>query len=108
MNCLMDDLVAAGVDSFHAIEPRAGKDIRQLKQTYGHALELTGNVDCSTVWVDGSVEAVQTETEADIRMAAPEGGFMLSTRNSVHLGVQPEYYVVMLEMARAVGNYPIH
>ena len=29
VNSLLDDLVAAGVDAFHAIEPRAGMDIAQ-------------------------------------------------------------------------------
>jgi hypothetical protein len=40
-----------------------------------------------------------------IRAAAPGGGFLLSTSNSVHPGVIPEYYLAMLETARAVGNY---
>ena len=103
----MDDLVAAGVDGFQAIEPRAGMDIRQLKQKYGKVLTLIGNVDCSTVLVNGPVEAVRAATEEVIRAAAPGGGFLLSTSNSVHPGVLPEYYLAMLETARAVGNYPI-
>lgn len=107
INSLMDDLVAAGVDGFQAIEPRAGMDIGQLKQKYGQVLTLIGNVDCSTVLVNGPVEAVRAATEEVIRVAAPGGGFLLSTSNSVHPGVRPEYYLAMLETARAVGDYPI-
>jgi hypothetical protein len=107
VNSLLDDLVAAGVDGFQAIEPRAGMDIAQLKQDYGEQLVLIGNVDCSTVLVDGPAEAVRAQTEAIIRAAAPGGGFVLSSSNSIHPGVKPEYYLAMLDTARQVGRYPI-
>ena len=76
-------------------------------QEYGDRLTLIGNVDCATVLIDGPVEAVRAQTEQIIRAAAPGGGFLLSTSNSVHPGVKPEYYLAMLETARAVGDYPI-
>lgn len=107
INSLIDGIIKAGVDGFHAIEPHAGMDIAQLKRDYGDRLMLVGNVDCSTVLVSGPVEAVREQTAAVIRAAAPGGGFMLSTSNSVHPGVKPEYYLAMLETAREVGNYPI-
>ncbi|MGD9046586.1 MAG: uroporphyrinogen decarboxylase family protein [Anaerolineae bacterium] len=107
VNDLLDDLVAAGVDAFQAIEPRAGMDIAQLKRDYGQDLVLIGNVDCSTVLVDGPEEAVRAQTEEIIRAAAPGGGFLLSSSNSIHPGVKPEYYLTMLDTARQVGVYPI-
>ena len=107
VNSLLDDLVAAGVDAFHAIEPRAGMDIVQLKRDYGERLVLVGNVDCSTVLVEGPEAAVRAETEEIIRAVAPGGGFVLSSSNSIHPGVRPEYYLAMLETARQVGVYPI-
>jgi uroporphyrinogen decarboxylase len=107
VNSLLDDLVVAGVDAFQAIEPRAGMDIVQLKRDYGGRLVLIGNVDCSTVLVEGPEEAVRAETEALIRAVAPGGGYLLSTSNSVHPGVKPEYYRAMLDTARQVGAYPI-
>lgn len=108
VNSLLDDLVAAGVDAFQAIEPRAGMDLARLKRDYGDRLTLIGNVDCSTVLVAGPVEAVRAQTEWVIRTAAPGGGFLLSTSNSVHPGVVPEYYLAMLDTARQMGAYPIH
>ena len=107
VNSLLDDMVAAGVDAYQAIEPRAGMDLARLKQQYGGRLTLIGNVDCSTVLVDGPVEAVRAQTEEIIRTAAPGGGFLLSTSNSVHPGVRPECYLAMLDTARQVGTYPI-
>jgi uroporphyrinogen decarboxylase len=107
VNSLLVDMIEAGVDGFQAIEPRADMDIARIKKQYGDKLTLIGNVDCSTVLVDGPVEAVIKETEHVIRAVAPGGGFLLSTSNSVHSGVKPEFYLAMLETARRMGNYPI-
>lgn len=107
INLLLEGMIAAGVDGFQAIEPRAGMDIARLKQEYGDRLTLIGNVDCSTVLVDGPIEAVRAQTEWVIQVAGPGGGFLLSTSNSVHPGVKPEYYLAMLETARRVGHYPL-
>jgi hypothetical protein len=107
VNSLLDDLVATGVDAFQAIEPRAGMDIAQLKRDYGEKLVLIGNVDCSTVLVNGPEEAVRAQTEAVIRAVAPGGGFLLSSSNSIHPGVMPEYYFAMLDTAHQVGVYPV-
>jgi uroporphyrinogen decarboxylase len=108
VNMLIEGMIEAGVDGFHAIEPRAGMDIAQLKRDYGDRLTLLGNVDCSTVLVNGPVEAVKAQTEQVIRAAAPGGGFILSSSNSIHPGVKPEYYLAMLETAHTVGKYPIN
>ena len=107
VNTLIEGMIEVGVDGFHAIEPRAGMDIAQLKRDYGNRLTLLGNVDCSTVLVNGPIEAVQQQTLDVIRAAAPGGGFLLSTSNSVHPGVKPHYYLAMLETARKGGRYPI-
>lgn len=107
VNSLLGGMIKAGVDGFHAIEPRAGMDIAQLKREYGERLTLLGNVDCSTVLVDGPLEAVRAQTGQVIRAAAPGGGFLLSTSNSVHPGVRPAYYLAMLDTAREVGRYPV-
>lgn len=107
VNTLLDGMLEAGVDGYHAIEPGAGMELAQLKHDYGEHLTLIGNVDCATVLVDGPVEAVRTQTEQVIREAGPGGGFLLSSSNSIHPGVKPEYYLAMLDTARHVGTYPI-
>lgn len=107
VNSLLEDMIESGVDAFQAIEPRASMDIAEIKQKYGDRLTLIGNVDCSTVLVDGPVEAVVEQTRRIIKVAGPGGGFLLSSSNSIHPGVKPEYYMAMLETARQFGNYPI-
>jgi len=107
VNSLLDDMVASGIDAYQAIEPRAGMDIERIKREYGDRLTLIGNVDCSTVLVDGPRDAVVEQTRNIIQTAAPGGGFLISSSNSIHPGVNPEYYLAMLETAREVGTYPI-
>lgn len=107
VNSLLEDMIESGIDAFQAIEPRAGMNIAEIKQKYGDRLTLIGNVDCSTVLVDGPREAVVEQTQQVIRDAAPGGGFLISSSNSIHPGVKPEYYMAMLETARQFGKYPI-
>lgn len=107
INILMEDLIAAGVDGFQAIEPLAGMDICALKQKYGHQLTLIGNVDCSTVLVNGPLEAVRQQTMQLINSVGSGGGFILSSSNSIHPGVKPEYYLEMLATAHEYGKYPL-
>jgi len=107
VNVLLKDMIDAGVDGFQAIEPRAGMKIAQIKKDYGDQLTLIGNVDCSTVLVNGPEEAVFEETRNIIQAAAYGGGFLLSSSNSIHPGVKPEYYLAMLDTARKEGLYPI-
>ncbi|MHB8135465.1 MAG: uroporphyrinogen decarboxylase family protein [Anaerolineaceae bacterium] len=107
VNVLLKDMIDAGVDGFQAIEPRAGMNIAQIKKDYGDQLTLIGNVDCSTVLVNGPEEAVREETKNIIQVAASGGGFLLSSSNSIHSGVKPEYYLAMLNTAREEGKYPI-
>ncbi|MDJ0752704.1 MAG: uroporphyrinogen decarboxylase family protein [Ardenticatenaceae bacterium] len=107
VNKLLDGMIKAGVDGFQAIEPGANMDIAHIKQVYGDRLTLIGNVDCATVLVDGPIEAVRAQTREVIQAAAPGGGYLLSTSNSVHPGVKPEFYLAMLETAREAGKYPI-
>ncbi len=107
INILLEDMIEAGVDGFQAIEPRAGMDISQIKQKYGDRLTLIGNVDCSTVLVDGPLDAVREQTRQTILAAGYGGGFLLSSSNSIHPGVKPEYYLEMLAAAREFGEYPL-
>ncbi len=107
INSLIPGIIDAGVDGLHAIEPGAGMDIAQIKRDYGDRLTLLGNVDCAGVLVHGPEESVRAQTQAVIQAAGPGGGLVLSSSNSIHPGVKPEFYRVMLETARQVGTYPL-
>lgn len=100
-------LVDSGLDAYQAIEPVAGMDIARLKQQYGSRITLMGNVDCAHLLVNGTPAEVAAETRRVIQVAAPGGGFVLTSSNSIHGGVRLENYMAMLETAHKYGAYPI-
>jgi uroporphyrinogen decarboxylase len=97
----------SGIDGWHPVDPTVGLTISDYKQRYGKQITLIGNVNCGTTLVNGTRDDVINETKAVIRAGAPGGGFVLSSSNSIHTGVNPELYQAMLDTARSFGCYPI-
>jgi uroporphyrinogen decarboxylase len=58
--------------------------------------------------VDGTLERVEAEVRDCIRRGSPGGGHIISTSNSLHAGIDPALYRVMLQTIREHGTYPIH
>jgi uroporphyrinogen decarboxylase len=104
---LLDMIVGAGVDAINPIEPAAGMDIGEVKQKYGHRVCLIGNIDCSHLLSEGSVEEVEAAVKECIRKASPGGGHIISSSNSVLSSVKPENYLALIQAAKRYGKYPI-
>ncbi len=104
---LLDMMVDAGIDGLHGIQPGIGMDIRKLKERYGRRITLFGAVDCDTL-VAGTPPDVEREVEDCLRYAAPGGGFVLTSSNSIQAGSRYENYLAMLRTGRAMGRYPLN
>jgi uroporphyrinogen decarboxylase len=52
-------------------------------------------------------EEVRQVTRRTIEIAAPGGGYCLSSSNSIHSSVKPENLLAMVETLRECGEYPI-
>ncbi|HOX39934.1 MAG TPA: uroporphyrinogen decarboxylase family protein [Candidatus Brocadiia bacterium] len=104
---LMEMILEAGFDCLDPIDPLGGLEIGKIKKEYGDRIALKGNVACAGVLVTGSVKDVVRETLEVMRKAAPGGGFILSSSNSIHSSVRPENYLAMWNTARAYGAYPV-
>ncbi len=102
---LLDMIVGTGIDAIHPLEPAAGMDIRKVKQDYGDRVCLVGNVDCGDLLSNGSVGDVRAAVADCIDAAAPGGGYMLSSSNSIHSSVKPENLRAMAEACREMGRY---
>lgn len=103
---LLDMLVETGIDALHGIQPDIGMDLQVLKQKYGDRIALFGAVNCDTLVRATPVE-VEQEVKYCLRSAAPGGGFVLTSSNSVQAGACYENYMAMLQAARAYGKYPL-
>ncbi len=55
----------------------------------------------------GEKEAVVESVKETIRQAAPGGGYILSSSNSIHPGCKGENVIAMFEAAKKYGVYPL-
>lgn len=104
---ILEDIVNTGADALNPIEPVAGMDIGEVKRKYGHRVCLVGNIDCSRLLSEGTVEEVERAVIECIRKASPGGGHILASSNSIHSAVKPENYMAMIRAARKYGVYPL-
>jgi uroporphyrinogen decarboxylase len=104
---ILDDLVAAGIDGWHGIQPSIGMDLRLLKERYGDRLCFFGGVNCETL-VAGTPEEARAEVRYAIQHAAPGGGLVVTTGNVLQPGTQLANYVAARQATRDFGTYPIH
>ncbi|MEZ4733102.1 MAG: uroporphyrinogen decarboxylase family protein [Caldilineaceae bacterium] len=103
---ILDDLVAAGIDGWHGIQPRIGMDLRRLKERYGDQLCFFGGINCETL-IEGPPEKAREEVRYAIQHAAPGGGLVIATGNVLQPGTSLENYLAARQATRDYGNYPI-
>lgn len=99
LNSVMDELVACGFDGLQSLQPSAGMDIREIKEKYGSRLCLWGNIDLDYIMCFGSQEEVRADVRKTIDIAAPGGGFILSTCNTMVDIIPPANIFAMMEEA---------
>ncbi len=101
---IFDDLVEAGFNGIHPIQPQC-MDLAYVKEKYGKKICLFGNIDCMETLVTGTEDDVEREVKKAIETAAPGGGYILTSSNTIHPGVKPENYIAMVKAAHKYGIY---
>ncbi|MHC4403529.1 MAG: uroporphyrinogen decarboxylase family protein [Planctomycetota bacterium] len=104
---VIDMIVGTGVDALNPLEPQAGMDVGLVKERYGDRIAIIGNIDCGYLLSQAPAEEVREVTRRTIQIAAPGGGYLLSSSNSIHSSVKPENLMAMVETLREEGQYPI-
>ena len=102
---IMDLLIDTGLDCLHPVDPLAGMSLAKVKAEYGDKICIMGNVNCAGSLVHGSRQDVIDEVKRCIDIAAPGGGYILSSSNSIPNSVKPENYVAMVEAVKEYGWY---
>ena len=102
---VVEDLIDSGIDCLDPIDPLGGMDLEHMKKTYGKRVCLKGNVDCVSTLVNKGVDDVIRETRDCIRKAAPGGGYIISSSNSIHAGINPANYKAFLDAVKEYGVY---
>lgn len=104
---LLDSIVAAGSDGIDPIDPSGGMELSVVKAKYGKQVAIKGNVDQTELLMYGPPEKVVEEVKACIRDAGGGGGYVCSSSNSIHSGVDPDLYRVMVDTIHHYGRYPL-
>ena len=100
LNAVLDQYVDAGFDGLQSLQPTANMDIRRIKKEYGDQLCLWGNIDLNQVMCFAPPEEVKQVVRDTIDAAWHNGGFILSTCNTMIDSIPTENVLAMMEASR--------
>ncbi len=103
---ILDDLLEAGFDGIHPIQPQCMK-IKDVKEHLNGKACVMGNIDCTYLLPFGTKEEVIESVKDTIKKAAHGGGYILTSSNSIHPGCKGENVIAMFEAAKRYGTYPV-
>lgn len=101
---ILDQMVAAGMDVYQAIQPV--ERIDEIKRLYGDRLTLWGGVSTDTLR-RGTPDEVRQQALFALKHCAPGGGLILSSSHSVVVGTPAANYRMLVQTAQERGGYPI-
>ncbi len=104
---ILDDLVEAGFDGIHPIQPQC-MDIQEVKDHLQGRCCVLGNIDCAYLLPFGSPSEVYENVNQTIKKAAPGGGYILTSSNTIHPACRGENVIAMFKAAKQYGTYPIN
>ncbi len=107
IDAVLDQWIDCGIDCLDPIDPCGGYTMKGMRERLGDRVCLKGNIDCTGALCDGTEAEVEQEVRQCMWEGGREGGFILSSSNTVHRGVNPQNYRVMLNTLRAYGQYPL-
>ena len=96
---ILDDLVAAGMDLLHPVEPLAGMDPGEIHKRYPHLI-MFGSIDVSQLLPFGTPQQIADQVLRNIE--ATEGKIMVGSSTEVNNEVPLENYLALHE---TVLNY---
>ncbi len=82
-------------------------ELKVVKAKYGEQVAIKGNVDQTELLMYGPPEAVVESVKSCIVDAGAGGGYVCSSSNSIHSGVDPALYRVMVDTVHHYGRYPL-
>ncbi len=105
LNAVLPAIAAAGFDGLQCIEPAAGMNIREVKQTYGYKLCLMGNLDPALLCVDepgrggdDPYDRLRRAVASLLAAAGDQGGLIFGTCSGLHAGMSPDLVHYMYQL----------
>jgi uroporphyrinogen decarboxylase len=100
---ILYDLLSLGMNGLHPIEPGA-MDLATLKRRYGKYLCLCGHINVDTL-SRGTPQEVDTLVCQAVQLAAPGGGYIAGSSNSIPYYANPDNVRSMCAAIQKYGNY---
>jgi len=96
---ILDEWIGLDAACYQSVDPMAGMDIAAVKTRCQGRLALMGNIQCSLLQ-DGPEKAIRAATLRCLKAAAPGGGYVFSTSNTIFPGMPLAHYQCMLAAFR--------
>lgn len=105
VHAIFQDFIDVGVDAYNPLEAKAGMDVVDLRERYGHHMGFCGNGDIQ-VWERGDREEIRRDTLRRLE-AARGGGYIFQSDHSVASDVSGHTYDYIVNLVRECGVYPL-
>ena len=105
VQAIFQDFIDIGMDGYNPLEVKAGMDVVNLRQLYGHQIAFCGNSDIQ-VWEAGDINAIRSEILYRLS-AARGGGYIFQSDHSVTSDVSAGTYSSIVNLVRELGTYPL-
>ena len=104
---LIPDLIAAGLDGLHAVQPScAGMDLATLKRDFGAKILFNGAIDSHHILIAGTPDLVRAKTRVVLDIMKPGGGYIAGASHDSILEETPvENVLAMFDTIREHGRY---
>jgi uroporphyrinogen-III decarboxylase len=102
---VFEDFIEVGVDAYNPLEAKAGLDVVELRQQYGHQIAFCGNMDVME-WADCSQAELKDIVLRKLN-AAKGGGWIFQSDHSVPSTVSGQNYDYVVNLVREYGRYPL-
>ncbi len=103
---ILDGILTLGMDGIHSIQPSA-MDINEVKRRYGEKICIIGNIDLDYTLTQGTLEEVDQEVKERINYVGRNGGYIISSANSLTEYCKTENVWAMAEAIKKYGKYPL-
>ncbi|HUJ76128.1 MAG TPA: uroporphyrinogen decarboxylase family protein [bacterium] len=102
------DLVEAGVDILHPLQPSAhgNEDSAGIKKEFGRNLSFHGGTNNQGLF-HGDAVPLEIDTLARIRDFAPGGGYVFSSGHNIQANMPASNIELLFSLAHTWGTYPV-
>ncbi|MCX7887860.1 MAG: hypothetical protein N3B01_11490 [Verrucomicrobiae bacterium] len=105
VGAIFQDFIEMGLDAYNPMEAKAGMDLCEYRERYGHRIAFCGGSDVR-VWERGDRTEIKREVLRKLS-AAKGGGLIFQSDHSVTSAVSGRTYDYIVKLVRECGGQPL-